>query len=203
MHQRGISTVSLLVIAIIVFILISLGLLFRNNITSFFSSNTQNNGSQGFNNQQTINDTERFFEAGSLIPGYDLGLINAQNLVGALEELNIYGRQYIYTDKQTTGERPVVNVLVLLRESSQGGENLFEDNVYITLTNGSISLDFILTQDQLDDPNIQEYIIKTTLNNIYRLTYKDAPISEVNSKVDEVYDKLLEANPEYITVTKE
>lgn len=191
------KVILVLLVGIIILIAGSAYLLTRNNLGN---NSTQNPVQENVQTQQE--GTIRYVEGGSLANGYEMEILNKESLVKALEGINIFGRTYIYTDTQTTGDIPLENILVIVRSSAPAGENLFDDNIYISLSKRTIEIDFVLTDEQLNDPNIQEYILKKLIENVYRLTYKDVDDTKVNEKVEEVYNSLLEKNPNYFVITK-
>ena len=167
------------------------------------TENIPQNQPENAQNLEQESQGGRIVDAVSLVPNYKLEIFNQKALIEAFESINIFGRTYIYTNTQTTGGKPLANILLSIRNESKVGENLFDENIYLTLRNSTIEATFILTDEQLNDPNIQGYILKKLIENIYRLTYKDVADTEVNEKVDEVYNTLIEKNPDYFVITKE
>ena len=167
------------------------------------TENIPQNQPENAQNLEQESQGGRIVDAVLLVPNYKLEIFNQKALIEAFESINIFGRTYIYTNTQTTGGKPLANILLSIRNESKVGENLFDENIYLTLRNSTIEATFILTDEQLNDPNIQGYILKKLIENIYRLTYKDVADTEVNEKVDEVYNTLIEKNPDYFVITKE
>ena len=166
------------------------------------TENIPQNQPENAQNLEQESQGGRIVDAVLLVPNYKLEIFNQKALIEAFESINIFGRTYIYTNTQTTGGKPLANILLSIRNESKVGENLFDENIYLTLRNSTIEATFILTDEQLNDPNIQEYILKKLIENIYRLTYKDAADTEVNEKVEKTYNTLLEKNPDYFVITK-
>lgn len=183
-------------------IILGAAILFLATRNSTENNSTQNPVQENAQNLEQVEKRRRLIDVTSLVPSYTLEAFNKKALVEAFESINIFGRTYIYTDTQTTGARPLENILVSIRNESLAGENLFDENIYLTLRESTIEAIFILTDEQLNDPNIQEYIMKKLIENVYRLIYKDVDDAKVNEKVDEVYDSLLEQNPNYFVITK-
>jgi len=194
------KVILVLLVGIIILIAGSAYLLTRNNLGN---NSIQNPDQENVQNLEQESQGGRIVDAVSLVPNYKLEIFNQKALIEAFESINIFGRTYIYTNIQTTGGKPLANILLSIRNESKVGENLFDENIYLTLRNSTIEAIFILTDEQLNDPNIQEYILKKLIENIYRLTYKDVADTEVNEKVEKTYDTLLEKNPDYFVITKE
>lgn len=137
--------------------------------------------------EQRIN---HYFVLGSMVSGYSVTVKDPSPVVEAIEDLNIYGRPYISTGKQTTGEMPLETVQIVLKEKDGVGETPYDKDVYIKLISRTILIDVTVSKEQLEDPDIQQQILEKSLRNIYRLIHKDIDDKEASQKVNDAIGQL-------------
>lgn len=186
----------ILVAAIILLLIASVMLLFRNDLLSLSSTNnnlSQQNVAENnavSNSSQTFE--ERIFRAAMFIEGYKVEIKNEKNIIKEFENINVYGRPFIYKESQTTGKYPLKEIQLAIRpeEAMAGVTPDYGNFTHISLTDSLIQVNMFLSQEMLDDPQLGEIIIKNLYASVYKLTYKDATDAEVEDVANTAYDNL-------------
>ena len=186
-----------LVLGIIVLGVGALFLIQRNAPENSSQNNAENSG-------PNIPDEPRKFVIGHTdIPGYTVAVLNEIDLVDIIQTNNIFGRTYIYIDSQTTGDRPLENITFLLTEQRPEKEAEFGTSDYIFLAPGIMQFNFVVSAEDLLNPDLGNEILRKLIDYSYRLSYPSAVESEVEVAVERTYSELLEKNSEYIIIEAE
>lgn len=145
-------------------------------------------------------EPRRFVIGRSDISGYSISVINEQELIDAIQINNIFGRTYIHLDDQTTGERPLENIAFQLTEKAPSVGAEYEDSDYVQLVSGGIIFSFVMSPDELSNPELSNEVLRKIIDYSYRLTYPNNSEDMTNAAVDSVYNSLMEKNSEYIII---
>lgn len=192
------------ILALIAGILILAGgaafLVFRDDILKDIESI---NNSSGPNIPEEA-EYRRFLVGTSEIPGYTMEVLNERDFTESLQGNNIYGRTYLHTDNQTTGDKPLENIAFsIINEAPSGREPDFGTSDYVNLLPGAVTFGFVVSEEDLNDPELPNILTRKIVEYTYRLAFPEAEESVVEEATDRVYNSLLEKNPEYIVITRE
>lgn len=201
MNQRN---VILLIGAMLLLIILSIFFLFRQNLIG--SINTQqgreDQKKEATNTTSYSTPTGPLLKTGSLIKEYDMKLLNEQVVIAKLKELNIFGREYLYTDTQTTGSKPLNAIFILLTNDPRNYEKFYSNNSYVVLFNGIVQIYFNLDDNALSDPNIKDTILEESIGVLYTLRYPDVEKGKAKDFVQQVVKELKDDDASMVITKK-
>ena len=186
-----------LLLGIIVLVAGALFLATRNS-----TENTTQNQSENSVPNIPAEEFRRFIIGASKIPGYTVAIENERDLIEIIQTNHIYGRTFIHNNVQTTGDRPLENITFLLTDERPDKEPEFGTSDYVYLSKGTMQFNFVITPEELSNPEFGNEILRKLVAYSYRLSYPNATESEVEEAVDKAYNALLEKNPDYFVITK-
>lgn len=176
----------------------SLFLIQRNN-PSLTGDRASNSGP----NEPSEPEYRRFLVGTSEVPGYSLEVVNEKDFTDIIQGNSIYGRTFLHTDNQTTGDKPLENIAFSIINQAPNREPDFGTSDYVNLLPGAITFGFLVSQEELDDPELPNILLRKLVEYTYRLAFAEAEESVVEQATENVYSKLLDMNNEYIVITRE
>lgn len=200
------SQAGLLAIVIIVLIIAGAGIFFREDISKILNSVTSKPNSTQTSQiseekNDIVNEPEKRVRAATFIDGFAIKVSNEKDLVKAFEEMYVFGKTFINDGKTTTGPQPITEIQIAIRNEkpADGRKPDYGEYTYVYYGTGTLQVNFVLTDEQLNNPQIGNDLLRNLYGAIYKVVYKAAD-DEVEMAVDKAMEILKNSN--YIQIEK-
>ena len=198
------NQVRLLIGAIIIVVILSVGFLYKENIMTLFNNKAVPTPVINTSAQKPAApkvDLHRRLIVQSGIAGYQLILENEFLFVKTLEENHIYGRRYVTNFKSTSGMYPLNEIQLIVRDKIESSTPDYGNNAYVYFQDGLMQVNLIYTKEELGALDAEQKILSSFVGTIYKMVYKTATDDEVNNKVDEII-KTIEKDGKILRIKK-